>query len=193
MNTPPLLSPTCAAALKSKLCPYFARLGTCRKGNHCWYSHDIASFAGLSYAEAAPSCESWRKTGECSKIATCWFAHDTHVRGARMRSLPPYAPPQHSSSSSGSSSLNCLARSVDEPPSLGEHSSREMITFLEQHISRPEVCACLVYRCIAEVCSAVQAAAHVALHVQREALYCHHCSRSSSQAASSMLYIGCLI
>jgi Zinc finger C-x8-C-x5-C-x3-H type (and similar) len=153
MSSASLFSPTCAAALKSKLCPYFARLGTCKKGHSCWYSHDVASFAGLSFAEAAPSCESWRKTGECSRIATCWFAHIPHVRGGHMQSLPPYVQPQYSSSSTSNSGMNSAARSVRDPPNLGELSSREMIAFLERHISRLEVrCVCVYYVSLNEAC-----------------------------------------
>jgi hypothetical protein len=132
------LPPTCAAALKNKLCPDFGRLGICKRADRCWYSHDVARFAGISFAESAPSCESWRKTGECSTIATCWFAHHPHVRGGQLWPPPSCVQPQHSSSSN---SMNSTARSINDPPSLGEHSSKEMIAFLEQHISRTGVLA----------------------------------------------------
>jgi Zinc finger C-x8-C-x5-C-x3-H type (and similar) len=92
-------------------------------------------FAGVSFADSAPPCESWRKTGACSKGTACWFAH---VQQRHEASSPlPIAQHQHSNSSS---SMNSTARSVDDSPYLGEHSSTEMIAFLEQHISRTEVC-----------------------------------------------------
>jgi Zinc finger C-x8-C-x5-C-x3-H type (and similar) len=123
------------------LCPYYARQGTCRHGGECWFSHDIARFVGASFAESAPPCESWRKTGECSKGAACWYNHNQQLRNGGAP-LPPATPAHlHHSSGASSSKLNSAARGVDDPPSLTEHSSEEMIAFLEQHVSRTEVCA----------------------------------------------------
>jgi Zinc finger C-x8-C-x5-C-x3-H type (and similar) len=125
----------------NSLCPYYARQGTCFRGGECWFSHDIARFAGTSFAESAPPCESWRKTGECSKGAACWYNHNQQLRnGGQPLPALPSASPRHSSSSSNSG-MNSAARNVDDPPSLTEHSSEEMVAFLEQHASRTEVCA----------------------------------------------------
>jgi Zinc finger C-x8-C-x5-C-x3-H type (and similar) len=126
---------------KNQLCPTFDKTGSCKFGELCWYSHDKERFAGLP-RQPPPVCERWRKHGTCQFNATsCWYSHPEHLRGsaAKLKRKRSRSPANERAQPAAALAPVTADREFGDAPQLGQHSSQEMATYIQQHSDNVEV------------------------------------------------------